>query len=201
MQSEVPFPGQVLIVFPQILFILDVYRIMVIFYHKKKLEWEIFSQTSLEACNLLTNGRAQVLEGNTDHVMEEACGPPPLLMATTYFNTCLMSFSRSSKIGLLEDCFLAVDCVMASAWQIIQDFFRSAYPSWRFLLGACIRTGPVFVAMFKPLGIVIAAAVSIICLSDTLYLGSLVGATVNVIGFYSVMWGKAKEEKVGVDDG
>jgi hypothetical protein len=117
------------------------------------------------------------------------------------------------------------------------------------------KTGPVFVAMFKPLGIVIAAAVSIICLRDTLYLGryiffflflfeggnrfdilsccqvgsiptllyflslynkektqgtsftilveifSLVGATVIVIGFYSVMWGKAKEEKVGVDDG
>jgi hypothetical protein len=33
------------------------------------------------------------------------------------------------------------------------------------------KTGPVFVAMFKPLGIVIAAAVSIICLRDTLYLG------------------------------
>lgn len=33
------------------------------------------------------------------------------------------------------------------------------------------RTGPVFVAMFKPLGIVIAAAVGVIFAGDTLYLG------------------------------
>ncbi|XP_031263149.1 WAT1-related protein At3g28050-like [Pistacia vera] len=58
------------------------------------------------------------------------------------------------------------------------------------------RTGPVFVSMFKPLGIVIAAAVGVIFSGDTLYLGSFIGAAVIVIGFYSVMWGKAKEEYV-----
>lgn len=57
------------------------------------------------------------------------------------------------------------------------------------------RTGPVFVAMFKPLGIAIAVSIGVIFLGDTFYLGSFVGATVIVIGFYSVMWGKAKEEK------
>ncbi|XP_052173445.1 WAT1-related protein At3g28050-like isoform X2 [Diospyros lotus] len=58
------------------------------------------------------------------------------------------------------------------------------------------KRGPVFVAMFHPLGIIIAAAVDIIFLGDSLYLGSMVGSIVIVIGFYSVMWGKANEAKV-----
>ncbi|KAK6242059.1 EamA domain - like 10 [Theobroma cacao] len=60
------------------------------------------------------------------------------------------------------------------------------------------RTGPVFVAMFKPLGIVISVIMGIIFLGDTFYLGSLLGAIVIVAGFYSVMWGKAKEGKIDV---
>lgn len=177
---------------------------------------------------------------------------PPLLMAPSTSNLPheLLSQQQNWIIGGL---LLAVDCVMASAWLIIQALILKKYPAglivvffycftvtilstivclfmerdpgaWSlkptvrwiavvysgvfgsaFQVGVstwCLhKTGPVFVAMFKPLGIVIAAAVSIICLRDTLYLGSLVGATVIVIGFYSVMWGKAKEEKVGVDDG
>lgn len=57
------------------------------------------------------------------------------------------------------------------------------------------RTGPVFVSMFKPLGIVVSVVIGVIFLGDTFYLGSLVGAIVIVTGFYSVMWGKAKEGK------
>ncbi|XAR48048.1 hypothetical protein NMG60_11030749 [Bertholletia excelsa] len=62
------------------------------------------------------------------------------------------------------------------------------------------KRGPVFVAVFHPVGIVISAAVDVI-LGDTLYLGSLVGSIVIVIGFYSVMWGKAEERKATQDDG
>ncbi|GFP80077.1 wat1-related protein at3g28050 [Phtheirospermum japonicum] len=58
------------------------------------------------------------------------------------------------------------------------------------------RKGPLFVAMFHPLSIVIAAVIGIIFLGDVLYLGSLVGSIIIVIGFYSVMWGKSKEVKV-----
>ncbi|KDO66271.1 hypothetical protein CISIN_1g0401761mg, partial [Citrus sinensis] len=54
--------------------------------------------------------------------------------------------------------------------------------------------GPVFVAMFKPLSIAIAVAMGVMFLGDRLYLGSLVGATIISLGFYTVMWGKAKEE-------
>ena len=52
----------------------------------------------------------------------------------------------------------------------MQAVFGSA-----FQVGVCTwclhRTGPVFVAMFKPLGIVISAAVGTIFLGETVYLG------------------------------
>ncbi|KAG8635055.1 WAT1-related protein At3g28050 [Manihot esculenta] len=54
--------------------------------------------------------------------------------------------------------------------------------------------GPVFVAMFKPLSIAIAVAMGAMFLGDALHLGSLIGAMIISIGFYTVMWGKAKEE-------
>ncbi|XP_010528268.1 PREDICTED: WAT1-related protein At3g28050 [Tarenaya hassleriana] len=74
------------------------------------------------------------------------------------------------------------------------------------LFGSCINNsihtwalrikGPLFVAMFKPLSIAIAVAMGVIFLSDSLYLGSLVGATIITMGFYTVMWGKAKEAEM-----
>ncbi|KAL6983635.1 hypothetical protein U1Q18_017015 [Sarracenia purpurea var. burkii] len=60
------------------------------------------------------------------------------------------------------------------------------------------KRGPLFVAVFHPLGIVVSAAIGITFLGDIMYLGSLVGSIVIVIGFYSVMWGKAQERKVVV---
>ncbi|XP_059449989.1 WAT1-related protein At3g28050-like [Corylus avellana] len=78
------------------------------------------------------------------------------------------------------------------------------------LFGSCVNNtvhawalhlkGPVYVAMFKPLSIAIAVAMGVMFLGDTLHLGSLVGATIISIGFYTVMWGKAKEE-IGEDYG
>ncbi|XP_010528266.1 PREDICTED: WAT1-related protein At5g40210-like [Tarenaya hassleriana] len=55
--------------------------------------------------------------------------------------------------------------------------------------------GPVFVAMFRPLSILIAVVMGAIFLGDSLYLGSLVGGALISAGFYTVMWGKAKEDK------
>lgn len=56
------------------------------------------------------------------------------------------------------------------------------------------RKGPFFVAMFKPVGIIIAVVMGVTFLGDTLYLGSVVGAAIIAVGFYTVMWGKDKEE-------
>ncbi|KAK3223274.1 hypothetical protein Dsin_010299 [Dipteronia sinensis] len=71
---------------------------------------------------------------------------------------------------------------------------RSLVHTW-----SCHKKGPVYTCMFKPLGIVIAIAMGVTFLRDTLYLGSIVGAAVIAFGFYSVIWGQAQEEKM-VDD-
>ncbi|KAG7033134.1 WAT1-related protein, partial [Cucurbita argyrosperma subsp. argyrosperma] len=72
------------------------------------------------------------------------------------------------------------------------------------LFGSCLNNtvhtwalrlkGPVFVAMFKPLSIVVAIVMGVLFLGDSLYLGSLIGASIISIGFYTVMWGKTREE-------
>ncbi|XP_050271324.1 WAT1-related protein At5g40230-like [Quercus robur] len=54
--------------------------------------------------------------------------------------------------------------------------------------------GPVYVSIFKPLSIAIAAAMGVIFLGDALYLGSIIGAIILSIGFYAVIWAKAKED-------
>lgn len=57
------------------------------------------------------------------------------------------------------------------------------------------KKGPLYVAMFKPLGMVIAAILGILFLAESLHLGSVIGAVIISAGFYSVLWGKAKEIK------
>ncbi|CAL9014568.1 unnamed protein product [Prunus brigantina] len=59
--------------------------------------------------------------------------------------------------------------------------------------------GPVFISIFKPLSIAIAAAFSVIFLGDALSLGSVVGAIILSVGFYAVIWGKAKEDEMSED--
>ncbi|XP_057528807.1 WAT1-related protein At3g28050-like isoform X2 [Amaranthus tricolor] len=67
---------------------------------------------------------------------------------------------------------------------------------------ACGKKGPLFVAMFKPLQMIIAAILGVSFLGDVLHLGSVIGGTVIAFGFYTVMKGKADEEssKVIIDE-
>ncbi|XP_057982828.1 WAT1-related protein At3g28050-like [Malania oleifera] len=72
---------------------------------------------------------------------------------------------------------------------IVGSFMNNVVHTWALRL-----KGPVYVAMFKPLNIVIAAAMGVIFLGDLLHLGCVIGATMIAVGFYAVMWGKAEEE-------
>ncbi|XAR65040.1 hypothetical protein NMG60_11008995 [Bertholletia excelsa] len=67
---------------------------------------------------------------------------------------------------------------------------RTALGSW------CLkRTGPLYHAMLKLLANLFAFVLGVIFFGDVLYLGSVVGAIIILAGFYSVMWGKAKEKE------
>ncbi|CAJ1943921.1 unnamed protein product [Sphenostylis stenocarpa] len=58
----------------------------------------------------------------------------------------------------------------------------------------CIkRKGPVFVSLFKPVSIAIAAFSSVLFLGETLHVGSVLGAVIIAIGFYAVIWAQSKE--------
>ncbi|XP_057448445.1 WAT1-related protein At5g40240-like [Lotus japonicus] len=66
---------------------------------------------------------------------------------------------------------------------------RSVVYAWAFR-----KKGPIYVAMFSPLGMVIAVVLGVLFLGDILYLGSLIGAVIIAIGFYGVIWAQAQEE-------
>ncbi|KAI3830902.1 hypothetical protein MKX03_027962 [Papaver bracteatum] len=59
----------------------------------------------------------------------------------------------------------------------------------------CIeRKGPVFIAMFTPLALVITIIFTAFIWKEQLHWGSIAGALLLIGGLYSVLWGKNKEE-------
>ncbi|GMP29186.1 hypothetical protein CsSME_00004402 [Camellia sinensis var. sinensis] len=48
--------------------------------------------------------------------------------------------------------------------------------------------------MFKPTLMIIAVVFELIFLGSALHLGIVIGGTIITFGFYTMMWGKAKEE-------
>ncbi|PIN24945.1 hypothetical protein CDL12_02333 [Handroanthus impetiginosus] len=121
--------------------------------------------------------------------------PAELIIVFFY---CFFAAILSTIVSLLVDRDLSAWALQPNI-RLIAVLYSGVFGS-AFQVGVtawCLhRRGPLFVAMFHPLGIVISAALSIIFLGDILYLGSLVGSIIIAVGFYSVMWGKAKEVKV-----
>ncbi|KAL2639584.1 hypothetical protein GLYMA_06G197900v4 [Glycine max] len=56
------------------------------------------------------------------------------------------------------------------------------------------KKGPLYVAMFKPIGLIFAVIMGIGFLGGSIYLGSVLGAAIAVIGFYAIIWGKSQEQ-------
>ncbi|CAK8537016.1 unnamed protein product [Lathyrus sativus] len=93
---------------------------------------------------------------------------------------------RNSKVWILKpDKKLVSICYSA----VFVVSMRSVVYTWAFR-----KKGPIYVAMFNPLGMIIALAMGVIFLGDNLYLGSMIGAAIIAIGFYAVMWAQAQEE-------
>lgn len=57
------------------------------------------------------------------------------------------------------------------------------------------KKGPVFATAFSPLMMIIVAVMGSFILAEQIYLGGVIGAILIVIGLYSVLWGKHKEQK------
>ncbi|XP_048439331.1 WAT1-related protein At1g25270-like [Pyrus x bretschneideri] len=64
------------------------------------------------------------------------------------------------------------------------------------LISWCVKKGgPLFVAVFQPLLLVIVALAGSLLLDEKLHVGSILGGLLIVIGIYAVLWGKNKEQK------
>ncbi|XP_057457881.1 WAT1-related protein At1g68170-like [Lotus japonicus] len=59
--------------------------------------------------------------------------------------------------------------------------------------------GPLYASSFNPLFLVIVAIAGSLFLDEKLYLGSVIGALLIVLGLYIVLWGKGKELKSNVE--
>ncbi|KAJ4833445.1 hypothetical protein Tsubulata_042924 [Turnera subulata] len=93
---------------------------------------------------------------------------------------------RDPKAWILDHRIETITIVYTA---VFGSLFRISIHTW------CLhKKGPVYVAMFKPLGIVVAVILSVTFLGDTLHLGSVIGSVIITVGFYSVMWGQIKEK-------
>ncbi|CAN1772745.1 Ubiquitin C-terminal hydrolase 12 [Linum perenne] len=55
--------------------------------------------------------------------------------------------------------------------------------------------GPVFVTVFGPLTTILVAILAYFIVGENLYLGSIVGAAIVIVGLYLLLWGKEDDEK------
>ncbi|XP_059316555.1 WAT1-related protein At3g28050-like [Lycium ferocissimum] len=130
---------------------------------------------------------------------------PEEFMVTTV--TCGLVTIMSAVVGLIAepnptswrlkpDLELITVCYAA----IFMIVLRSLVFVW-----ALKKKGPVFVVMVKPLGMIAAVIMGVTFLGDVFHVGNIIGGTIIALGFYCVMWGKAKEEmcveNIGMDSG
>ncbi|XVF71979.1 hypothetical protein PTKIN_Ptkin12aG0084000 [Pterospermum kingtungense] len=64
-----------------------------------------------------------------------------------------------------------------------------------FLQFWCMKQkGPVFVSMFSPLSTVMVAVLAYFILGEKLYIGSILGGVIVIIGLYLLSWGKERDQ-------
>ncbi|KAJ1298774.1 hypothetical protein BS78_01G479700 [Paspalum vaginatum] len=59
------------------------------------------------------------------------------------------------------------------------------------------KKGPVFVTMFNPLSTIMVAILAYFIFGENLYVGSIIGGVVVILGLYMLLWGKEKDQEHG----
>ncbi|KAL8162116.1 hypothetical protein V2J09_013605 [Rumex salicifolius] len=119
----------------------------------------------------------------------------------------LVANSSSWKMTRRVEIITVVYAVRKQLWSFVTQKAYENYMAltitilYNYVVTWCLRIkGPVYVAMFKPLSIAIAAVMEFLFLGETLYLGSVTGTIIIVAGFYAFMWAKTKENNTAVSE-
>ncbi|XP_010260186.1 PREDICTED: WAT1-related protein At2g39510-like [Nelumbo nucifera] len=109
---------------------------------------------------------------------------------------CLMGAAEGAVVAL------ALQWGKSSIWSIHWDakFLAALYggivcSGVSYYIQAVIikKRGPVFVTAFSPLCMIIVAILGSFILAEQMFVGSVIGAIVIVVGLYLVVWGKIKD--------
>ncbi|OIT32182.1 PREDICTED: WAT1-related protein At1g68170-like isoform X1 [Nicotiana attenuata] len=117
-----------------------------------------------------------------------------------YSSTALMSLMGSIQSVIFALCFDRESAQWKLGWN--RRLFVVVYLG---TLGSGIvvilmtwcshKRGPLFVSVFNPLILLFVALASSLLLHETLYLGSVLGGFLIIMGLYVVLWGKGKDMK------
>ncbi|XP_031130333.1 WAT1-related protein At1g09380-like [Ipomoea triloba] len=124
-----------------------------------------------------------------------------------YSSTALMCLMSSIQCVVFAVCFDH----KPSDWSLRQGI-RATSTVYAGIMGTAIayclmswcidKKGPLYVSVFNPLLLVIVAVLSWGLLRDKIYVGTIVGSVLIVVGLYGVLWGKQQElrQVIGVVD-
>ncbi|KAI8020716.1 WAT1-related protein [Camellia lanceoleosa] len=163
---------------------------------------------------------------NHHHSNSFILGPFLIIASTVSWAIWLIIQARMSEKYAAPSTISALICLMASiecgiiglcanrnisAWSLSPPgirLFSSLYAHCVFqgivctaaafcLMSWCIqRKGPLYVSVFSPLLLIIVAILSWALLEEKLYVGTVVGSGLIVMGLYAVLWGKNGEMNV-----
>ncbi|XP_057792127.1 WAT1-related protein At1g09380 [Salvia miltiorrhiza] len=106
-------------------------------------------------------------------------------MASIQCVVVAFAFDPNLSAWSLTPCIRLVSAIFAG---IVCSALAFCLMSW------CIeRKGPLYVSVFSPLLLVIVAVLSWALLDEKLYVGTVVGSVLIVLGLYGVLWGKKRE--------
>ncbi|CAK9871332.1 unnamed protein product [Sphagnum jensenii] len=117
--------------------------------------------------------------------------------------TYMFGFIQVGLVGAVwEGNLKFLDFNLTSSGQVIAILYSGIIASGvNFVLQSwCVqRVGPFIASVYNPLQMVFAAALAVLILGDTVFLGTLLGAIFIVGGFYMVVYGQALERRLKRD--
>ncbi|KAL6606480.1 hypothetical protein ACP70R_042133 [Stipagrostis hirtigluma subsp. patula] len=124
---------------------------------------------------------------------------PAVYSATAYMS--LFSFIQAGALAL------SIQRTSISVWalkgtiEIVTVVYCGVVASGigYLLLTYCVeKRGPVFTAAFSPLSQIFVAGIDLFILHEPLYLGSVLGSILVILGLYLVLWGKREESAIAI---